>query len=50
MSYWVGKKNYLGNYLGVDIFAWGKGGTVENPNERSNDTGGASTGANKMAE
>lgn len=34
-------------YPSVDIFAWEKGGTVENPNQCSNENGWASTAANK---
>ncbi len=29
----VGDKIYMGNYPGIDVFAWGKGGTANNPND-----------------
>ncbi len=33
--YHIGGKIYTGNYLEIYVFAWGKGGTAENPNQKA---------------
>ncbi len=46
--YWVGNKIYVGKYPGIDVFAWGKGGTAGNPSGRNNNAGRISTGADAL--
>ncbi len=46
--YWVGHKIYFRKYLGIDVFAWGKGGTAVNRNRFNNNAARTPAGANAV--
>ncbi len=48
--YWIDNQIYFGKYPGIDVFAWGQGGTAGNPNGCNNNADRTPTDANAGGE